>query len=114
MPEYYLIYDDRCQLCLGAVKRVQRMDSMGIVHLVPLSHPKVPKRLKLPPKEVLEEEIHLISSEGVTLKGSAALAKLARLLPRTRAIGRMLELPGFKQAARPMYRLVARGRRRMK
>ena len=114
MAEYYLIYDDTCQLCLGAVKRVKRLDKLGIVHLVPLSNPKLPKRLKLPPKEDLEQEIHLIDSEGKVVKGSAALAKLARLFPKTRAIGKMLELPGFRQAAKPMYRLVAKGRRRAK
>lgn len=114
MPEYYLIYDDRCQFCLGAVKRVKRMDALGIIHLVPLSHPKLPKRLKLPPQEDMEQEIHLLDAEGKITKGSAALAKLARLFPKTRAIGKMLELPGFKQAARPMYRLVARSRKRLR
>jgi predicted DCC family thiol-disulfide oxidoreductase YuxK len=114
MTEYYLIYDDNCPLCLGAVKRVTKMDRLGIVHLVPLSHPKLPKRLKLPSREEMEQEIHLIDTDGKLSKGSAALAKLAELFPKTRVIGKMLELPGFKHAARPMYRLVARGRKRIK
>jgi predicted DCC family thiol-disulfide oxidoreductase YuxK len=112
MPEYYLIYDDACPLCQGAVKRVTRMDTMKIVHLVPLSRPKLPKHLHLPLKEDLEQEIHLIDTEGKILKGADALAKLARLFPKTRMIGKMLQLPGFKQSARPMYRLVAKSRKR--
>ena len=110
MDHCSLIYDDSCPVCLAGIEKVRQYDRHGLVELIPLSRASTRNDLKLPPQTELSREIHLISSDGKIYKGSDALAHLARLLPKPRLLGRMLLLPGIRQLARPLYRLIAKHR----
>jgi predicted DCC family thiol-disulfide oxidoreductase YuxK len=113
MTRYYLIYDDTCDICSTAVRRVSKLDKNGEVDLVPISQALKLKEYDLPGESELKEEIHLITPTGRIIAGADAIGYLARALPRTRVWGRLISLPIIRQAARFVYRLIARNRHRL-
>jgi predicted DCC family thiol-disulfide oxidoreductase YuxK len=110
MGDNYLIYDDSCPVCRASIKRVQQLDKLGIVRLVRLSQLSEINDVKLPALSELKEQIHFITADGMAHKGAEAIGHLAGLFPQSRLLGRILSLPGVKQIARPLYRLIARHR----
>ncbi|MBD3257208.1 DUF393 domain-containing protein [candidate division GN15 bacterium] len=110
MSTYYLIYDDTCNVCRTSIDHIRKLDRMGLVAVRPLSEPRLPEHLELPPKEDLEQQMHLISDSGEVWRGSDAVSKLATLFPRTKTWGILLKLPVIRHLARPVYRLIAANR----
>ena len=113
MTLYYLIYDDTCDICSTAVRRVKKLDHRGEVDLVPISEASRLKNFDLPSVDDLKEEIHLITPTGKIIAGADAIGYLAMVLPRTRTWGRFISLPGIRQVARFFYRIIARNRHRL-
>ena len=113
MTEYYLIFDDTCPVCRTGVDHVRRLDQSGLIRPVPLSRPELPAGMVLPPKDELTREIHLINARGKVWRGAAAVAEVARLYPKTRFWGWLMDLPGIRWVAAKVYRLVARYRHRL-
>ncbi|HUV30690.1 MAG TPA: DCC1-like thiol-disulfide oxidoreductase family protein [Acidobacteriota bacterium] len=107
MDRYYLIYDDSCPICRSAARQLGALDDAGAVKLVPLSAPRLPAGMSLPPRPELEREIHLVSIDGSTVTGIDAAAKLALLLPGRRWVERLLTAPGLRRIAGLVYELIA-------
>ncbi len=110
MKRYILIYDDNCTFCAATVAQVRRLDRLGIVEMVPLSNPCMPGGVDCPSPSELARSIILYTPQGKKYIGSDAVALLASILPATRLFGYILLMPGIKQIARPIYRLIARHR----
>ncbi|MDH4158459.1 MAG: DUF393 domain-containing protein [candidate division Zixibacteria bacterium] len=110
MVGHYLIFDDRCPLCLAAARKVRRHDGARRVSLQPLSRLALPQSIRIPPARELTTALHLVAPDGAVYKGADALAYMAILLPRYRLLGRVLLLPVVRPAARILYRLIARNR----
>jgi predicted DCC family thiol-disulfide oxidoreductase YuxK len=113
LEQYTVIYDDSCPICQAAADRVRHLDQLKSVQVIPISKTFVLNSQSLPFQSKMAEAICVLTPQGQLLAGSDALAVLASLLPRTRWIGRLLRLPGIKQIARPVYRLIARHRLRL-
>lgn len=113
MADYFLIYDDSCAFCRRAVERVKSLDRHGRITLVPLSQENLPSNLPVPSTEALQQEIHLVGSDGSVRAGSDAVAYVATLFPKSRVIGWLMQAPGIRHLARPVYRWVARNRDRL-
>src|SRR5512142_905296 len=112
MAEYYLIYDDLCEFCRGAVGRLMKLDKLRQVQVVPLSKPELPAGLPIPPRERRLEEIHLVGRDGSVWRGADAVAKVVSLFPKSRWLGWMMRWPLVRQVARGVYGWVARHRDR--
>ena len=80
---------------------------------MPLSNPRLPDPLELPPQAELAGQMHLIHRDGRIWRGADAVAQLAFLLPETRIWGMLLSWPVIRHLARPVYRLVAANRHRL-
>lgn len=113
MKRYYLIYDDTCDICTSAVHRVSKLDKRGEVDLVPISQASRLKDYDLPSEDELKEEIHLVTPTGKVIAGADAVGYLARVLPQTRILGKLISLPGIRRIARFGYRIIARNRHRL-
>lgn len=111
MSDYYLLYDDSCEVCRTSIDHVRKLDRFGLVQPVPLSNPDLPPDIELPPESELAEQLHLFSRDGRVWRGADAIGKLTSLMPRTRIWGWLLQLPVIKHLARPVYRFIARNRR---
>ncbi|MDZ4722442.1 MAG: DUF393 domain-containing protein [candidate division Zixibacteria bacterium] len=110
MSTNYLIYDDACPACLIGINKLKKLDTFGLISLIPLSNPRIPLGIPLPSSDKLREAICLITSDNTTYFGADALSRVALLLPKSRFVGRLLLLPGIKHLARPIYRIVAKHR----
>jgi predicted DCC family thiol-disulfide oxidoreductase YuxK len=113
MPMYYLIYDDSCDICTTAVHRISKLDRRGEVDLVPISEVSRLRGFDLPDESELNERIHLITPTGDIIAGADAIGYLAMVLPKTRLWGKLISLPVIRQAARFIYRIIARNRHRL-
>jgi predicted DCC family thiol-disulfide oxidoreductase YuxK len=113
MPHYYLIYDDSCPICLAAMDKLRRVDTLGLVEPVPLSDPRLPHGKSLPPQHELKNAIHLFDNFGGMYRGADAVSKLMSLFPQSAWLGRVLQWPGVRQVARSVYALIARNRLRL-
>jgi len=108
MSPYHLIYDDRCPVCVEAVGRVQKLDRLGLVELMPVS--QIPQGPQAPDRRRLLDEVHLITPEGKVFRGADAVGILAGLFPQSRYFGRLILMPGIRSVARIVYGIVARHR----
>jgi len=116
MADLFMIFDDRCPLCLRSVERVKRLDRKRQVQPVPLTRARqqlAHLAVALPSEASLRQQLHLVSSDGRVWAGADAVARLALLSPRVSLLGRLMLLPGVRHAARLVYRLVAQHRHRL-
>lgn len=113
MLSYFLIFDDDCPVCVKATQEVEKLDDLGVVRLVPLSAAAAPAGSSALSREKMANQMHLVSSDGRVWAGADAVARLARICPRSRNLGRFLSLPGVRQVARLIYGQVARHRLRL-
>ncbi len=113
MRQWYLIYDDKCEICNLGIEKVEKLDKTGLIKLVPLSDPQVPSHIKLPSKEALNKHMHLISPDGKTYRGVDALAEMLEIFPESRIASRVAAIPLMKPLARLFYSMVAKNRMKL-
>ena len=104
-------YDGDCGMCLRLVRRLERMDAHGRITWTPY------QSLDEPPTGITWEEMdqaaYLISDAGEVREGFYAIRDLLTRLPALSLLGALMRLPGAGLIGRPVYRLVARNRRRL-
>ena len=110
MNRYHVIYDDNCPLCLAGIGQIEKLDQLGLVRFVPLSNTHDKSGPRMPSREKLKEQMHLITPEGKVYRGAEAAGVLATLFPSSRLLGGLILLPGVRLVARRVYRLIARHR----
>jgi len=113
MKQWYLIYDDNCEICNLGVEKVKELDKTQLIKLVPLSNPQVPPGLKLPTKEEMQKHMHLMSPDGQIYKGADAIALVASIFPESKFVGKLISFPLFRPIARLIYAIVARNRMKL-
>jgi len=113
MGQWYLIYDDKCEICNTGVTKVRQRDKSNLIKLVPLSNPRLPPELTLPSDEEMQKHLHLISPDGETFKGADALARMLSIFPDSKFAARVASFPPFKPIARLIYSIVARNRMKL-
>ncbi len=104
-------YDGDCGMCLRLVRWLERMDSHGRITWTPY------QSLDEPPtgitREDMDQAAYLISDAGEVREGFYAIRDLLTKLPALALLGALMRLPGAGLIGRPVYRLVARNRRRL-
>jgi predicted DCC family thiol-disulfide oxidoreductase YuxK len=110
MKPWYLIYDDKCSICNIGVDKIKRLDKSRLIELVPLSNPKLPVGYEVPPKEEMQEQMHLISPDQKVYKGADAVARVAEIFPESKFAGKLISFPLVRPFARVIYDLIARNR----
>ena len=113
MRQWYLIYDDYCNICNLGVEKVKKLDKAKLIKLVPLSNPQVPPEFTLPSKEEMQKQMYLISPGGVTFKGAEALARLLTIFPESKLLGKIISFPLINPIARLIYAVVAKNRMKL-
>ena len=113
MRQWYLIYDDNCEICNVGIGRVRKLDQTGLIKLVPLSNPIVPPDIKLPTIQEMKEQMYLISPDGNSYKGANAVAELLKVFPESKLAGAIISLPLIKPLARLFYAVVAKNRMKL-
>ena len=113
MRQWYLIYDDYCDICNLGVEKVKKIDKTNLIKLVPLSNPQVPPEIKLPSKDEMQKQMYLISPDGVTFKGADAVARLMTIFPQSKLLGNIVSFPLFRPIARLIYTIVAKNRMKL-
>jgi glyoxylase-like metal-dependent hydrolase (beta-lactamase superfamily II)/predicted DCC family thiol-disulfide oxidoreductase YuxK len=109
-PLYRVIYDEQCEICQAGVSWLKVLDHNARVVCHPIDadvlaaiHPDLTVDACL-------QELHVVTPERKIIRGADAVAELARLFPQTRLLGAAAGLPGLREVARELYRLVAHNR----
>ncbi|HEX2897184.1 MAG TPA: DUF393 domain-containing protein [candidate division Zixibacteria bacterium] len=113
MRHWYLIYDDKCEICNAGIGRVRKLDKSQLIKLVPLSDPQVPPSIKLPSREALNKHMHLFSPDGKIFKGADALSEILKIFPESKMAGWATSFPLFRPIARFVYSIVAKNRMKL-
>ena len=104
-------YDGDCGMCLRLVRRLERMNSRDRITWTPY------QSLDEPPTGITWEDMdraaYLISDTGEVREGFYAIRDVLTRLPALSALGLLMYLPGVSLIGTPVYRLVARNRRRI-
>jgi len=113
MRQWYLIYDDYCDICNLGVEKVKKLDTAKLIKLVRLSNPQVPPDIRLPTKEEMQKQMYLFSPDGETFKGVEALARMLSIFPDSKILGMIISFPIFRPIARMIYAIVAKNRMKL-
>ena len=95
---------------MTGIEQIRKLDRLGLVRFVPLSDVSEKSGPRIPSREKLKEQMHLITPEGKVYRGAEAAGVLATLFPSSRLLGSLILLPGVRLVARYVYRLIARHR----
>ena len=110
MSHWYLIYDDSCPICLGAIEKLKKLDRADLIILTPLSRAELPAEFVLPAKEELIEQMYLYSPDNEVFKGADAVRQILSIFPQSRLLGWLISLPILKQLSRICYGIIAKNR----
>ena len=104
-------YDGDCGLCLRLVQRLKKLDDRGSITWTAY------QSLDEPPLgiswEDLDRAAYLVSDTDEVSEGFYAIRGLLTRLPALAVLGMFMHLPGVGLIGRPLYRLVARNRKRV-
>lgn len=112
----YVLYDGRCNLCLGTVERLRAMRNLQAeLQYVPLQAlegehpPDVPGRERLDP-DAMRAQLHVVQADGAVYAGAEAIVRIMRAMPGLRLLSRLYAVPGLGKLADIAYRYVAKRR----
>ena len=108
-----VIYDGECMFCTKSVKRLFKWDGGGRLSFVSLHHPYVAANFPELTKEMLLEQMYVVTTSGEQLGGAAAFRHLTCKLPRLWVLMPILHIPfslplwqwGYNQVAKRRYLL---------
>ncbi len=107
-----ILYDGHCRLCRGAAGHLRRLVPAGKVSLASFREPAVLARFPGVSLERCEAAMQYVRADGTVYEGAAAVVQALR----HRWLGKLAlvyYLPGIRQLADALYRLVARYRFRI-
>ncbi len=108
-----LLFDGNCRICSGQAALVARHDPAGRIESLDMNTPEARARFPQVTPAAARRELHLVAPDGALYRGPEAVRETLLRLPRLRALGLLMRLPGVMAVARPIYRLVARNRYRL-
>lgn len=113
LAPYTLIYDGDCPLCRRAAAWVVAHTDPREAAVLPCQHPDRARRFPQVSEADCLAAVQLAAPDGAVYAGADALAMTLRLTRSYWWVGRLLQLPGVRRAARPVYRVVSRNRLRL-
>lgn len=110
-----VLYDGACKFCTTTTNQLRALDTEGTIEWVELHDENVRKRFPKIDWERAEEEMHLIHVDGRVRTGARAVRDVADLIGGDvgQAAARAMDLPGVKDAADIVYRIVSENRHRI-
>jgi predicted DCC family thiol-disulfide oxidoreductase YuxK len=110
-----VLYDGRCRVCATAESQLRDLDKEQVLDWLDLHDPAV--RARFPKIDWLraEEEVHLIHVDGRVRTGARAVRDIAQLIGGEvgATAARAMDLPGVRDAADLIYRIVSENRHRL-
>jgi len=108
----YLFSDRSCALCRRFAEVIRRWDD-GSIEVIDLALPGVEERFPKIDLASANRELTVCEPVGAVFQGSAALQRLAQLLPGVRRLSWAYRLPGVVPAVGQLYHVVNRSRKRL-
>ncbi len=105
-----LLYDDGCPMCTFQMRVLTWVDWLGVVSLMPLSHPEAKRIAPELSREQLLEAIHCVTPSRRVYRGARALRFLGLRMPLLLPMGLFLWVPGVIWVAELGYMTVSRNR----
>jgi predicted DCC family thiol-disulfide oxidoreductase YuxK len=110
---YTVVYDGDCKVCTRLSRALRKWDRNGLLEVVSSQTPGVQARFPWIPARAYRESLQLVSSEGQTWQGAAAIEQLLNVLPRGRLIAWVFHVPLVRGLSEKFYRWFARNRYRL-
>ncbi len=110
---YTVVFDGDCSVCRRFAGGLLRWDREEALEIVPSQRVGVKDRFPWIPQEAFEASVQLISPEGTTWSGAAAMEKLLAVLLRGRWLLWVFRIPFMRRIAERGYRSFAGHRHRM-
>lgn len=112
-PRLAVIYDGTCRFCIASSKRLEQLARPGALERVPSDDPALAQRFPGITREAADRAMQVITPDGRVYSGAAAVVAALNTRPAWRAVTWLYFVPGLKQLADALYRLVARYRYRL-
>jgi predicted DCC family thiol-disulfide oxidoreductase YuxK len=103
-----VIYDGHCGVCTRLAKRVAKLDTHGILEIVPSQEPGVRERFPWIPANAYDESLQVIrTSDGSTWQGAAGVEEIIGTLRAGWMVSWLFLLPFARRIAERAYRWFA-------
>lgn len=112
-PRSTVVYDGECRFCISQVERIKSMDRDNQFDYMPRQAPEFAARFPALKAMDLEEGMRFVDPDGNIFIAADAVYQIARRLPGPRLIAWLYLIPGLKQIAQLVYRLIAANRKRL-
>jgi predicted DCC family thiol-disulfide oxidoreductase YuxK len=107
-PRIRIYYDGVCRLCSGLIDRIEHSREADSFEPIAIQK-EVPAGM---PYAEADRDMHAVDAEGRVYKGADAVRYIMSRYPRWRWLASLASLPGLKQLANLLYRLIADNRKR--
>ena len=107
---FTVVFDGDCKVCTRLSKVLRKWDRTNQLEIVPSQQAGVMARFPWIPAHAYAEALQMISKDGTTWQGAAAIEKLLDVLPRGRLISWVFRIPFVRTIADRFYRWFARNR----
>jgi predicted DCC family thiol-disulfide oxidoreductase YuxK len=108
-----VVYDGECAFCRSQIARIRSLDSNGAHEYLTRQDPTAEQRFPVLKHEDFDKGLRLIMPDGSLHTGADAFYEMARLLPATKNIAWLYNVPGVKPIARMIYAVIAANRQRL-
>jgi predicted DCC family thiol-disulfide oxidoreductase YuxK len=108
-----VVYDDSCGLCLDQMRRLKRLDWIGLLDFRPLSGAEALAQECGLAESDLRRFIHCVDAAGKVSRGARCLRRVAARTPLLAPLALLLWLPGALWLAEKVYLVVSRNRHRI-
>ena len=109
---HVVVYDGQCGVCTKLAHTLERWDVQRVFEVTTSQAPGVKARFPWISEQAYAEALQLISVDGTTWQGAAAIEQLVAILPRSRWLAWMYNIPFARALADRAYRTFARNRYR--
>jgi len=109
-PRYTVIYDGTCGMCSKSVRRIRKMDRVGVFDYVPYQAPDLLARFPKLNLEACEREIFVVTPAGDIRGGPEGVAEILKACG-WKVTPALMTAPGMRWFARRVYNLIAENRK---
>ncbi|MGI9077449.1 MAG: thiol-disulfide oxidoreductase DCC family protein [Gemmatimonadaceae bacterium] len=111
--QYSVVYDGHCKICGRLVAALRKWDTDRLLEIMPSQAAGVHARFPWIPAQAYQESVQVISRNGRTWQGAAAIEQLLSVLPKGRLVSWIFSIPFARGLAERMYQWFARHRYRL-
>ncbi len=104
-PARTVYFDDGCEACNNAARKIKADIDLSVIGMSE-------EGARVIDKEALKRDVHAMDEHGVMYRGIDAVIVILRWHPAWFWLAPIIALPGIKQAAQLVYRIVAANRYR--